>query len=103
MQLTGVVNIGVKIDVIPNGLDKYMAFITNKNLVFIYNMQFMNSSLEKLVKNLSDHDFKYLTQEFGFKNLEPLKQKDTDPYEYMSSFERFSEEKLPDKTFFTAL
>ena len=35
----------------------------------------MNSSPEKLVKNLSDNDFKYLTEEFGFKNLELLKQK----------------------------
>ena len=29
-----------------------MTFILNKNLVFIDSMQFMNSSLEKLVKNL---------------------------------------------------
>ena len=49
-------------------------------------MQFMNSSLEKLVKNLSDNDFKYLTEEFGSKNLELLKQKDAYPYEYMDSF-----------------
>ena len=48
-------------------------------------MQFMNSSLEKLVKNLSDNDFKYLTEEFGSKNLELLKQKDAYPYEYMGS------------------
>ena len=63
-------------------------------------MQFMNSSLEKLVKNLSDDDFKYLTKEFGSKNLELLKQKDAYPYEYMDSFKRFSEEKLPDKKCF---
>ena len=44
----------VKIDVIPNGLEKYMAFFLNKNLVFIDSMQFMNSSLEKLVKTLTD-------------------------------------------------
>ena len=60
----------------------------------------MNSSLEKLVKNLSDDDFKYLTKEFGSKNLELLKQKDAYPYEYMDSFKRFNEEKLPDKNFF---
>ena len=65
----------VKIDVIPNRLEKYMAFILNKNLVFIDSMQFMNSSLEKLVENLSDNDFKYLTEEFGSKNLELLKRK----------------------------
>ena len=62
-------------------------------------MQFMNSSVEKLVKNLSDNDFKYLTEEFGSKNLELLKQKDAYPYEYMDSFKRFSEEKLPDKEY----
>ena len=77
-----------------------MAFILNKNLVFIDSMQFMNSSLEKLVKNLSDNDFKYLTEEFGSKNLELLKQKGAYPYEYMDSFKRFSEEKLPDKECF---
>ena len=48
----------VKISVIPNGLEKYMAFTLNKNLLFIDSMLFMNSSLDKLVKNLSDKDFK---------------------------------------------
>ena len=55
----------------------------------------MNPSLDKLVKNLSDEDFKYLVEEFGSENLELLKQKDAYPYEYMNSFERFNEEKLP--------
>ena len=60
----------------------------------------MNSNLEKLVKNLSDNDFKYLTEEFGSKNLELLKQKDACPYEYMDNFKRYDEEKLPDKKCF---
>ena len=64
----------------------------NKNLVFIDSMQFMNSNLEKLVKNLSDNDF----GQFGSNNLELLKQKSACPYEYMDSFKRFSEEKLPE-------
>ena len=38
-------------------------------------MQFMNSSLDKLVKNLLDKDFKYLIEEFGSENLRLLKQK----------------------------
>ena len=63
-------------------------------------MQFMNSSLEKLVKNLSDNDFKYSTEEFGSKNVELLKQKDAYPYKYMDSFKRFGGEKLPDKECF---
>ena len=57
-------------------------------------MQFMSSSLEKLVKNLSDNDFKYLTQEFGSKNLELLKQKGTYPYEYVNSFKRSREKQF---------
>ena len=73
-----------------------MVFFLNKNLVFIDSMQFMCSSLEKLVKNLSDNDFKYLTHDFRFKKFELLKQKEAYPYEYMDCFERFSEEKLPD-------
>ena len=64
-----------KISVIPNGLEKYMAFFLNGNLVFIDSMQFMNSILDELVKNLSDEDFKYLVKEFGSGNLEILKQK----------------------------
>ena len=54
-------------------------------------MQFINSSLDKLVKNLSDKDFQYLVEEFGSENLELLKQKGAYPYEYMNSFERFKE------------
>ena len=86
----------VKIDVIPNRLEKCMAFFLNKNLVFIDSMQFMNSRLEKLVNNLLDNDFKYLTEKLGSKNVELLKQKDAYPYEYMDSLKRFGEEKLPD-------
>ena len=76
-----------------------MTFFLNKNLVFIDSMQFINSSLDKLVKNLSDKDFKYLIEEFGSENLELLKQV-LYPYEYMNSFERFSEEKLPARKYF---
>ena len=60
----------------------------------------MNSNLDKLVKNLSDDDFKYLAKEFGSGNLEILKQKDAYPYEYMNSFKRFNEEKLCARKYF---
>ena len=43
--------------------------------MFIDSMQFINSGLYKIVKKLSDEDFKYLIQEFGSKHLELLKQK----------------------------
>ena len=77
-----------------------MAFFLGRNLVFIDSMQFINSSLDKLVKNLLDEDFKYLVEEFGSENLEILKQKGTYPYEYMNSFERFNEKKLPARKYF---
>ena len=77
-----------------------MTFFLNKNLVFIDSMQFMNSSLNKFVKNLSDEDFKYLIEEFGSKNLKPLNRKGAYPYGYINSFERFKEKKLPARKYF---
>ena len=38
-----------KISVIPNGLEKYMSFALNNNIVFIDSMLFMKSSFDKLV------------------------------------------------------
>ena len=63
-------------------------------------MEFMNSSLVKIFKNLADSNFKYLTEKCSSKNLELSRQKDAYPYQYMNSFERFSEQTLPDKKCF---
>ena len=52
----------IKVNFIPNGSEKYMAFRINNISVFIGNMQFMNSSLNALVKDLSEMDIKYLSQ-----------------------------------------
>ena len=60
-------------------------------------MEFLNSDLDALVKNLSYNDFKYLSQKFSSDLLELVKQKGVYPYEYMNSFDRFSEDKLPDR------
>ena len=56
-----------------------------------WNCNIMNSNLDKLIKNLSDEDFKYLVEEFGSENLGLLKQKGACPYNYVNSSERFSE------------
>ena len=80
-----------------------MAFTIKRNLVFIDSMQFMNSSLDSLVKNLSDHDFKYLSKEFSGEFLKLVKEKGVYPYEYMGSFKKFSENKLPDRFKFLVL
>ena len=93
-----------KVSFVSNGLEKYMAFTINKNLFFIDSIQFMNSSLDSLVKNISDNNFKYLSEEFSGEFLELVKQKEVYPYEYMDSFKKFSENKLPDRSnFFSSL
>ena len=51
----------LKINVIPNELEKYMSFSINNKLSFIDNFQFLSSPLDSLVKNLGDNDFKYLS------------------------------------------
>ena len=85
MIIKKISNFDVKVDVIPNGLEKYMVFIISRNLVFIDSMQFMNSSLDSLVKNLVDDDFKYLSESFSGKYLDVVKEKGVYPYEYMNS------------------
>ena len=90
-----------KISVIQNGFEKYMSFTLNNNIVFIDSMLLMNSSLDKLVKNLGNEDFKYLSEEFSgecnsIEKLKLAKQKEIYPYEYFNSFKKFKESKLPD-------
>ena len=87
-------NFNFKISVIPNGLEKYMSFTLNKKLVFIDGMLFMNSSLDKLVKNVGSEDFKYLSEKFCGEKLELVKKKGICPYEYFNSFKKFKESKF---------
>ena len=43
----------LNINAIPNNMEKYMAFMLGNNLTFIDSFQFMSSSLDKLVSNLT--------------------------------------------------
>ena len=45
----------LKINAIPNNMEKYMAFMFSNHLTFINSFQFMSSSLDKLVNNLPIH------------------------------------------------
>ena len=83
-------------NVIPNGLEKYMSFIINNKLRFIDSFQFLSSSIDSLVKHLSQYDFKYSSQEFDNNVLDLVKQKGFYPHEYMSDLEKFKEQ-LPSK------
>ena len=51
-----------------------MFFTINDNLAIIRSMQFINSILNKPVKNLSDNEFKYLSQKLRGDFLELVKQ-----------------------------
>ena len=94
----------VKVSAISRALEKHMAFTINRNLVFIDSMQFMNSSLDALVKNLSEMDFKYLSQKMSGQLLQLLKQKCVYPYKYINSFKTFLMINcLIDENFFSSL
>ena len=94
--------INFKINVIPNGLEKYMRFSINNKLSFIDSYQFLSFSLDNLVKNLGKNDFKYLSKEFNNNVLDLVKQKRFYTHEYMCDFEKF-EEQLPSKEKFYSL
>ena len=92
------------INVIPNNIEKYMAFMLGEHLVFIDSLQFMSSSLDKLISNLPNDAFKYTSEEIkNGKNVELMKQKGVYPYDYKDSFNRFSEKKLPNEDDFYSI
>lgn len=78
---------------IPIATEKYMAFMWGKKLVSIESIQFRNSSLKNLLKNLYEDKFKYSQKYYG-DQLQVLKQKEIYPYKYMNSFERLHKTKL---------
>ena len=73
-----------------------MSFSISNKLSFIDSFQFLSSSIDSLVKNLTKDDFKYLSQEFDNSVLDLVKQKEFYPYKYMSDFEKFRGQ-LPSK------
>ena len=66
---------------------------------------FLNSSLDKLVKNLGSEDYKYLSECKAFsEKLKLVKQKGIYPYEYFNNFEKFKQDRLPNiDCFFSSL
>ena len=87
----------MNINCIPNNMEKYMAFMFGNNLQFIDSFQFMSSSLDKLVSNLPNKAFKYTQNEFKNEKFVLMKRKGIYPYDYMDSFDKFNNTKLPSK------
>ena len=69
-----------------------MSFSISNKLIFIDSFQFLSSSLDSLIQNLTNNNFKYLVQEFDNNVLDLLKQKGFYPYEYISDFKNFEEQ-----------
>ena len=93
----------LKINAIPNNMEKYMAFMLSNHLNFINSFQFMSSSLDKLVSNLPKDDLKYTSNKFTGKKLSLMPQKGVYPYDFMDSFEKFDQMELPTKDQFYSI
>ena len=87
----------MSINVIPCNMEKYMAFMLGRYLLFIDSFQFMSSSLSNLVNNLPAEAFKYTGQVFQGEQLSLMKKKGVYPYDYMNSFKKFEDSRLPKK------
>ena len=84
-----------EIKCIPTNTEKYISFSLG-NLRFIESVNFLLSSLNKLVKGSDDFPITRKTIQDPRKQRLLLK-KGIYPYEYIDSFERFGETKLPEK------
>ena len=83
------------VNVIATNAEKYMAIYLDKHLAFIDSFQFLPSSLANLVKNLPVEKYIFTSEAFSGEKLDLMKAKGVYPYDYMDSFERFSEKQLP--------
>ena len=91
------------INCIPNNMEKYMAFMLGKHLLFLDSFQFMSSGLDKLTENLPDDAFIFTRKEFTNEQFNLMKQKGIYPYDYMDSFKKFNETQLPNKKDFFSI
>ena len=87
----------INIGVIASNFEKYMGFRLGNHLTFIDSFSFMSQSLDRLISsNLTDDAFSYTRGAFpNDEQFRLIKRKGVYPYDYMDSFERFSEKSLP--------
>ena len=93
----------LNIDVIASNAEKYITFKIGKHLKFIDSYQFMASPLANLAKNLSDDKYIYTSEAFSGEKLALMKAKGVYPYDYMDSFQKFSQTQLPKRDDFYSL
>lgn len=93
----------VEINCIPNNMEKYMAFMLGKHLIFLDSFQFISSSLHRLAANLPTDAFKYTSDVFQDENLDLMKKKGVYPYDYIDSDDKFNDQQLLSKDKFCTL
>ena len=81
-------------NVIPNNMEKYMAFMIG-NLIVTDSFQFMDKSLSDLADDLPKDSFYHTKKEIGTENAELIIRKGVYSYDYMDDFNKFKEEGLP--------
>ena len=72
-------------------------------LMFADTMNFMRTSVEKLVRNLDKPSFEHTGKYFRGEELDLMLRKGVYPYEYMTGVQRFCEKSLPPKEEFASL
>ena len=87
-----------EIKCIPTNTEKYISFSLG-NLRFIYSVNFLQSGFDKLVKGCDEFAIIWKIIQTPRKQRLLLK-KGIYPYEYIDSFERFNETRLPPKNEF---
>ena len=86
----------IDVSVIASNFEKYIGFNIGKHLTFIDSFSFMSQSLDRLSSNLSDYAFYHTRGAFpNDEQFRLIKRKGVYPYDYMDSFQRFSENTLP--------
>ena len=93
----------LNINVIPNNMEKYMAFMLGNHFTFIDSFQLMSSSLDKLVSNLPKDDLVYTSKVLKGKISNLMSQKGVYPYDFMDSFKKFNQTELPTKDHFYSI
>ena len=90
-------DLNINVGVIASNFEKYIGFRLGNHLTFIDSFSFMSQSLDRLSSNLSDDAFFYSREAFPNDNqFRLIKKKGVYPYDYMDSFQRFSEKSLPE-------
>ena len=93
----------LNINVIASNAEKYITFKIGKHLKFIDSYQFMASPLANLAKALPDNKYIYTSEAFSGEKLDLMKAKGVYPYDYMDSFQKFSQTQLPKRDDFYSL